>query len=65
MLGFPWILSSESRFINGLRGIFRNFFSYRFYRREIAVETAGPRFRTARERIAHGDELNFISDFLQ
>jgi len=27
-LGFPWILSSETRLINGLRGLFReNFFA--------------------------------------
>jgi hypothetical protein len=25
-VGFPWILSSESRLINGLRGIFRKIF---------------------------------------
>ena len=33
-LGFPWILSSESRLINGLRGINRaKFFRRRFFRR--------------------------------
>ena len=30
-IGFPWILSSESRLINGLHGFFRNEFSPRLF----------------------------------
>jgi hypothetical protein len=37
-LGFPWILSTESRLINGLHEIFSRRFSTRFCRRERAVE---------------------------
>jgi hypothetical protein len=41
-LGFPWILSSESRFFNGLRGIFREEnFSRPFAARQRAGTGAG------------------------
>jgi hypothetical protein len=41
-LGFPWILSSESRLFNGLRGLFRKlFFSRPFPDPRIAERGTG------------------------
>jgi hypothetical protein len=56
-LGFPWILSTESRLIKGLHEIFSRVFSSRFCRRESAVETAAPRFGRRKGRIVHGASL--------
>ena len=64
-LGFPWILSSESRLINGLRGFYpeeylsRPFLALRAPERAPVVEAMGKR------KIVHGGELNPASDFLQ
>jgi hypothetical protein len=65
-LGFPWILSSESRLFNGLRGIFAEInFSLPFGQSATAVGTAAHDLG-----LAEGDglvmgKLNSISDFPQ
>jgi hypothetical protein len=56
-LGFPWILSSEARLINGLREIFRRNFSLALSRRESAAETAAPRFGMQDGWIVHAGSL--------
>jgi hypothetical protein len=50
-LGFPWILSSESRLFNGLRGIKRGKF---FLRPSLALQGAG----TAAYARAHSEAQN-------
>jgi hypothetical protein len=56
-LGFPWILSCETRLINRLRGYFLIFFPDPFVVVKAAVETARPRFGMAKGRIAHRASL--------
>jgi hypothetical protein len=51
-LGFPWILSFESRLINGLRGIFRE----KNFARPFA---RGGRAGTADARSSHADAHNY------
>jgi hypothetical protein len=61
-LGFPWILSSESRLFNGLRGFLRveNFSRPLWWRGGAGTGASGP----GMQRIVHGGELSAISDFL-
>jgi hypothetical protein len=57
-LGFPWILSSESSLINGLRGINReNFFLAVFPPTLEAQEGDLCGFGTSKRRIAHRASL--------
>jgi hypothetical protein len=59
-LGFPWILSSESRLINGLRGIKRgNFFVAAFS----ALKAADGGRGHAEARIIHGASLSPLPIF--
>jgi hypothetical protein len=65
-LGFPWILSSESRLINGLRGIlleekFRTPFSLAF----AAPATGASGRGHAEGQFCSSGKLNAVSDFLQ
>jgi hypothetical protein len=64
-LGFPWILSSESRLINGLRGMKREQFLS-----ALSVPLAAPEgwrggSLPAEWQDCSWDELNQISDSLQ
>src|ERR1700722_20067750 len=63
-LGFPWILSSESRFINGLHDIF----SERFFLAPLSSGTSrrngDPTMRYAKRTDCSWGKLNLISDFL-
>jgi hypothetical protein len=61
-LGFPWILSSESRLFNGLRGLKLVFFSCGLSVAHIPG-TAGD--GGAEEQDYSWGELNLISVFLQ
>ena len=66
MFGFPWILSSESRLINGLRGTkWGNFFlAPSPWRREAPGRERA--IEAMRKRsIIHAGKLNLVSDFLQ
>jgi hypothetical protein len=56
-LGFPWILSSESRLISGLRGFFLKFFSSRFWRREAPSTRLAHDLAKANGQIAHRASL--------
>jgi hypothetical protein len=58
-LGFPWILSSESRLIKGLRGKTRESFSRRFLpqRRSETTDRAPPVEAMRNDRIAHRASL--------
>jgi hypothetical protein len=65
-LGFPWILSSESRLINGLRGSFRNEFSQRLVpsrSRRGDGEPTGPGTGNAQD--CSSGKLNSSSDYPQ
>jgi hypothetical protein len=65
-LGFPWILSSESRLINGLRWIFaEKFFLGAFLAGGVCAETRAPSFGCAKGQTCSSGELSLISDFLQ
>jgi hypothetical protein len=64
-LGFPWILSSESRFFNGLRGQKRRKFFLALFRGLSRAREAPTVSGTRKRRIAHTGKLNFISIFLQ
>jgi hypothetical protein len=65
-LGFPWILSSESRLINGLRGILREKFFLSLFPRRGRFSNAGIRFwRAEGAGCSHRAKLILISDFLQ
>jgi hypothetical protein len=66
LFGFPWILSSESRVINGLRGTKRGrfFLAPSPWRREApGRERAVDAVR--KRSIIHAGKLNLVSDFLQ
>jgi hypothetical protein len=64
-LGFPWILSSESRLINGLQEIFRRrFFLARLSSRK-RRRNGGPKIRHAEGMDCSWGKLSLISDFLQ
>jgi len=65
LLGFAWIISSESRLINVLRGFFLKVFFSRFCRRERAVATAPTIWHAKGNEAVHGGQLKSISDFLQ
>src|SRR6476619_5097434 len=61
-LGFPWILSSESRFINGLRGINRG----KFFLALLSWREAPERGRGhAEAQDCSWASLNLVSEFLQ
>jgi hypothetical protein len=64
-LGFPWILSSESRLFNGLRGIKLGKY---FSRASLALR--GPRTGASglvirKHRIVHAGKLTLVSDSQQ
>jgi hypothetical protein len=64
-LGFPWILSSESRLINGLRGFFAVGI---FASLSVALRGAGMGARgrgDAEAQDCSWDKLNLFYDFLQ
>jgi hypothetical protein len=61
-LGFLWILSSESRLFNGLRGLNRIFFLAGFPWR-VSAETGAD--GGAKEQDCSSGKLNPVSDFLQ
>jgi hypothetical protein len=62
-LGFPWILSSESRLINGLHEIFRReFFETPSRNRR---RNGGPTIRQAKRTDCSWRQDTSISDFLQ
>jgi hypothetical protein len=64
-LGFPWILSFETSLFNGLRWNFR---WKKFPTPFSAIRRAGTRtskFGREKRGIAHGDQLNSVSAFLQ
>ena len=56
-VGFPWILSSESRLINGLRGIFAEIFSRRFFPPAFTAGDRPDRSGMRNSRIYHGATL--------
>jgi hypothetical protein len=65
-LGFPWILSSESRLFNGLRGLKRGNFYLKLFPWRSKRHNPGACGRGHAE--AQGGswgKLNLISDFLQ
>jgi hypothetical protein len=64
LLGFPWILSCESRLLNGLHVINRQEIFHPAFLIETSVGTADPRFGMARNECSSG-KLNAASDFLQ
>jgi hypothetical protein len=64
-VGFPWILSSESRLFNGLRGIFLEKFFLLLLSVAWAISVGGIRFWHAEGRDCSWAKLNLISDFLQ
>jgi hypothetical protein len=64
-LGFPWILSSESRLINGLRGFLREeYFSRPSLALRPATMGADARGHAEAQDCSSG-KLKLISDFLQ
>jgi hypothetical protein len=64
-LGFPWILSSESRLFNGLRGLKRGkVYGALFPWRLSATTGAFGRGNEEAQDYSWG-KLNFVSDFLQ
>jgi hypothetical protein len=65
-LGFPWILSSESRLFNELRGILQEEFFWGFPLSSRGAGNGEPAVEAMRKRRnVHGAKLNPISDFLQ
>src|ERR1700722_6871696 len=64
-LGFPWILSSESRLINGLNGIFSGRFFLALLSSRMSRRNGGPTIRYAKRTNSSWGKLNLISDFLQ
>jgi hypothetical protein len=57
-LGFPWILSSESRLINGLRGIFaEKFFLGAFLAGGVCAETRAPVLAVRKGKPVHRASL--------
>jgi hypothetical protein len=52
-LGFPWILSSKSILINGLRGFLLKVFFLPLLSSRKSREMVSPRFRARKGRIAH------------
>jgi hypothetical protein len=65
-LGFPWILSFESRLFNGLRGFLREEFFLGLFRGLKRRRCRGAWVEAMRKRKnGHGVKLNPISDFLQ
>ncbi|MFZ0604897.1 MAG: hypothetical protein WAN05_26675, partial [Roseiarcus sp.] len=63
-LGFPWILSSESRLFNELHGILaENFFARRFLAFATGMGASGRGH--AKGQFCSWGELNLSSDFLQ
>jgi hypothetical protein len=64
-VGFPWILSSETRLFNGLYGFSSKEFSHRFISGVGRARSAGVAFGKRKSGAVHGRRLPFISDFLQ
>jgi hypothetical protein len=60
-----WILSSETRLFNGLRGFFLERIFLSLYIRHRQRPVGGRRFRHAEERGCSREKLTLISDFLQ
>jgi hypothetical protein len=64
-LGFPWILSSESRLINGLHAIFRTDFFLTLLSSRKSRRNGGPTIRHAEGMDCSWGQLTLSSDFLQ
>jgi hypothetical protein len=64
-LGFPWILSSESSLINGLRGTNREDFFIAVFPRVSRLERESTGLGAPESRLVHGSKHNLASDFLQ
>jgi hypothetical protein len=64
-LGFPWILSSESRLFKGLHGIFAQKIFHRALSMAWAPRPTGLAFGMLKIKAVHGPSLTLISDFLQ
>ena len=64
-LGFPWILSSKTRLINGLNEIFRGSFFLALLSSRKSRRNGGPTIRHAEGMDCSWDKLSLISDFLQ
>ena len=64
-LGFPWILSSESRLINGLHEIFSERFFLALLSSRMSRRNGEPPIWYAKRTDCSWGKLNVISDFLQ
>jgi hypothetical protein len=62
-LGFPWILSSETRLTNGLRGIFLEKFFPRLFASALAAGTGCRSLGESKRRVAHRGSLAFFLIF--
>jgi hypothetical protein len=65
LFGFPWILSSESRLINGLRGIFAEKFFLALYPRRSRRGCANHRSWKPKAQDCSSGKLSLVSDYLQ